>query len=134
MLDVGTGTGQLAEYVATRVGPGGRVVGIDPLPLRIDFAAKKARPNLHFAVGGAYDLAQFDDASFDVVYLNAVLHWLDEKRQPLREFARVLKAGGRIGIMAGAKGQAASWVKSGSGSCRANHSMLTQRQVVSHIP
>jgi arsenite methyltransferase len=105
VLDVGTGTGQLAEYVASRVGLKGRVVGIDPLPLRIEFAAKKARPNLHFAVGDAYDLGQFADASFDVVYLNAVLHWLNEKRQPLREFARVLQPGGRIGIMAGAKGQ-----------------------------
>lgn len=105
VLDVGTGTGQLAEYVSGRVGPAGRVVGIDPLPLRIEFAAKKAKPNLHFEIGDAYDLTNFAEASFDVVYLNAVFHWLDEKRRPLREFARVLKPGGRIGIMAGAKGQ-----------------------------
>jgi arsenite methyltransferase len=105
VLDVGTGTGQLAEYVAGRVGPAGRVVGIDPLPLRIELAEKKAKPNLHFEVGDANDLTRFTDATFDVVYLNAVFHWLEEKRRPLREFARVLKPGGRIGIMAGAKGQ-----------------------------
>ncbi|AJK47626.1 methyltransferase domain-containing protein [Burkholderia plantarii] len=105
VLDVGTGTGQLAEYVAARVGPTGSVVGIDPLPLRIEFAARKALPNLRFEIGDAYDLGQFAAASFDVVYLNAVLHWLDEKRGPLSEFARVLRPGGRLGIMAGAKGQ-----------------------------
>ena len=35
VLDVGCGTGLLAEYVAGLVGPTGSVVGIDPLPLRI---------------------------------------------------------------------------------------------------
>lgn len=36
VLDVGCGTGALARYLADRVGGNGRVVGIDPLPLRID--------------------------------------------------------------------------------------------------
>src|SRR5271156_3600041 len=44
VLDVGSGTGLVAEYVADLVGPNGSVVGIDPLPLRIALAERKSRP------------------------------------------------------------------------------------------
>ena len=98
VLDVGCGTGLLAEHIAGLVGPAGRVLGIDPLPLRIQLAEAKARANLSFRVGDAYDLGGLPDAGFDVVCLNAVFHWLPEKAGPLREFARLLRPGGRIGI------------------------------------
>ena len=93
VLDVGSGTGLLARHVADLVGPGGYVAGIDPLPLRVAIARQKARPNLHFDVGSVYDLSDFGDASFDVVYLNAVFHWLPEKLRPLQQIARVLLRG-----------------------------------------
>ncbi|HVZ37410.1 MAG TPA: methyltransferase domain-containing protein, partial [Polyangiaceae bacterium] len=57
VLDVGSGTGILAQYVADRVGPSGSVHGIDPLPLRVEIAQRKARPRLTFAVGDANDLS-----------------------------------------------------------------------------
>jgi SAM-dependent methyltransferase len=104
VLDVGCGTGLLAEHIADRVGPTGYVLGVDPLPLRIELAQAKARPNLQFKVADAYDLSAIPAADFDVVCLNAVFHWLPEKSGPLREFARVLKPGGRLGISSGAKG------------------------------
>jgi ubiquinone/menaquinone biosynthesis C-methylase UbiE len=103
VLDVGSGTGLLAEYVAGLVGPTGSVIGIDPLPLRIALAQSKGRSNLSFQVGTASDLHDFPEASFDVVYLNAVLHWLPDKLGPLREIYRVLKRGGRLGISTGSK-------------------------------
>src|SRR3954453_18924091 len=53
VLDVGSGTGLLAEHGANIVGSGGSVFGIDPLPLRIEIAKRKARSNLSFAVGDA---------------------------------------------------------------------------------
>lgn len=71
MLDVGSGTGLFAEHVAGIVGPTGPVHGVDPLPLRIEIAKKKAKPNLTFSVDDAFDLSSFPSASFDVVYLNA---------------------------------------------------------------
>ena len=86
VLDVGTGTGLLAEHVATLVGPSGSVIGIDPLPLRIEIARRKARPNLAFEVGDAYALDAFASDSFDIVYLNAVFHWLPDKATALRQF------------------------------------------------
>jgi arsenite methyltransferase len=103
VLDVGSGTGLLAEYVAGLVGPAGSVVGIDPLPLRVALARRKGRTNLSFRVGTASDLRAFPETSFDVAYLNAVLHWLPDKLGPLREIYRVLKKGGRLGISTGSK-------------------------------
>jgi arsenite methyltransferase len=103
VLDVGAGTGLLAAHVSGVVGQAGRVVAVDPLPLRIEIAKRKARPNLTFLVGDAYDLSNFSDAKFDVVYLNAVFHWFPEKKRPLSNFNRVLKRGGRLGISTGSK-------------------------------
>jgi arsenite methyltransferase len=98
VLDVGCGTGLLAEHIADVVGLKGRVLGIDPLPLRIEVAQSKARANLAFQVGDANDLGELPEAGFDVVILNAVFHWLPDKAHVLGQFARVLRRGGRIGI------------------------------------
>jgi arsenite methyltransferase len=104
VLDVGCGTGLLAQHLADLVGPPGMVLGLDPLPRRIALAKKKVRPNLSFNVGDANDLSMLAQSSFDVVVLNAVFHWLPEKTGPLRQFARVLSRGGRLGISTGPKG------------------------------
>jgi len=98
VLDVGCGTGLLAAHVAELVGPSGKVDAIDPLPLRVALAKKRAPSHLEATVGVAEDLSVFPPATFDVVYLNSVYHWLPEKLGPLREALRVLKPGGRIGI------------------------------------
>jgi arsenite methyltransferase len=103
VLDVGCGTGLLAEYVAGLAGERGSVVGIDPLGYRVEIARAKQKRNLTFAVGDAYDLSRFPSDGFDVVYLNAVFHWLPEKSEPLRNFYRVLVPGGRLGISTGSK-------------------------------
>ena len=126
VLDVGSGTGLLAEHAAGLVAPGGRVVGIDPLPLRVEIANERRsgaaelaervpRPplglherrtdNLHFEVGDANALTQFAAHSFDAVYLNAVFHWLPEKQKPLSELWRVLKPGGRLALSTGERGK-----------------------------
>ncbi len=98
VLDIGAGTGRLAEYVAVLVGPRGRVIGRDPLENRIAIAQSRASDVLTFGVGRAEDLSEFGDGQFDVVYLNSVFHWIADKSQALREVFRVLKAGGRIGL------------------------------------
>jgi arsenite methyltransferase len=98
VLDVGCGTGLLAEYVAGLVGPSGHVFAVDPLPLRIDIAQRKATSNLTFAVDDASGLKLCARESFDVIYLNAVFHWLSEKLEPLRNLHRLLKVGGKLGI------------------------------------
>jgi arsenite methyltransferase len=98
VLDIGAGTGRLAAHVAEIVGPSGRVVGIDPLPLRVEIARTKPVGNFEARVGQAENLSEFADATFDVVYLNSVFHWVAEKPRALAEMFRVLKPGGRVGL------------------------------------
>jgi arsenite methyltransferase len=98
VLDIGAGTGRLAAYVADIVGEGGRVVAIDPLPLRADMARTRAAGQFEARVGRAENLSAFCDGSFDVVYLNSVFHWVEDKPRALAEIYRVLRAGGRLGM------------------------------------
>lgn len=98
VLDVGCGTGRLSAYVASLVGPHGEVHAVDPLPHRIEVARQRARNNLHLSVASAEDLSTFPAASFDVVYLNSVFHWIEDQPAALREAKRVLKPAGRLGI------------------------------------
>jgi ubiquinone/menaquinone biosynthesis C-methylase UbiE len=94
-LDVGCGTGRLAEWVAGRIGA--NVVGVDPLADRIALARTRA-PELRFEIGRAEDLGALTDASFDAACLSAVFHWVEDKARALAELARVLCPGGRLGV------------------------------------
>ncbi len=105
VLDVGCGTGRLAASIARIVGPSGTVLGIDPLPHRIEIAQRRARPGLRFEIGGSDDLGRFADQSWDDVCLNSVFHWIERKGEALREIHRILRPGGRLGIGTGEKDQ-----------------------------
>jgi ubiquinone/menaquinone biosynthesis C-methylase UbiE len=96
ILDVGCGTGRLAHWLAERVGSTGVVAGIDPLQERIDIARSRGG-TARFEVGRAEDLGAFADASFDMVCMSSVLHWVDDKAKALAEIRRVLVPGGRLG-------------------------------------
>ena len=98
VLDIGIGTGRLAEFVASLVGSQGHVIGIDPLESRIDVARLRQSKTLTFETGQAEDLSRFGDGQFDAVYLNSVFHWIAEKDRALRAIQRVLKPGGRLGL------------------------------------
>ncbi|WP_432719704.1 methyltransferase domain-containing protein [Jeongeupia wiesaeckerbachi] len=99
LLDLGAGTGRLSELAARHhVGPTGRVVGIEPLPLRVDIARRRASPWHQAEVGRAEDLSRFAAGAFDAVILNSVYHWLPDKDAVLRQAWRVLRPGGRIAI------------------------------------
>src|SRR5262245_28727188 len=78
VLDVGCGTGRLAQWIAERVGTTGVVAGIDPLDERIAIARSRSSV-VRFEVGQAEDLGAFEDASFDLVCMSSVLHWIEDK-------------------------------------------------------
>ncbi|HKG16899.1 MAG TPA: class I SAM-dependent methyltransferase, partial [Solirubrobacteraceae bacterium] len=75
----------------------GEVVGIDSSQVQIDRATALARErglrNVAFEVGDVYQLG-FSDASFDVVFTQALLIHLGDRLAALREIRRVLKPGG----------------------------------------
>ncbi|KAI1176237.1 S-adenosyl-L-methionine-dependent methyltransferase [Nemania sp. FL0916] len=104
VLDVGCGPGDLTAQIAELVGPDGSVVGIDPSKERIDIAIdERAKSNLSFQLGIAEDLSRFPSNSFDILFVNSTLHWVQDQPTALMEFGRVLKPGGRVGI-SGASG------------------------------
>jgi ubiquinone/menaquinone biosynthesis C-methylase UbiE len=102
VLDVGCGTGTLAIEVQKRIGPTGRVFGIDPGSQQIARARyKAARRNLpiDFQIG-VIEQIPFPYQTFDVVVSTIMMHHLGDglKRQGLAEIMRVLKPGGRLVI------------------------------------
>lgn len=101
VLDVGCGPGNLTSHIADIVGDSGSVVGIDPSIERIAIAREKTTANLSFHEGIAEDLSRFSSASFDAVFVNSTLHWVQDQATAIVEFARVLKPKGRLGISGG---------------------------------
>jgi ubiquinone/menaquinone biosynthesis C-methylase UbiE len=96
VLDAGCGVGSIALDLAPTVAPG-RIVGIDADSGQIDIArrsaAEQAIDNAEFVTASVYELP-FDDASFDVVYANAVLLYVREPVRALAEMRRILRPGG----------------------------------------
>jgi len=101
VLDVGSGSGFDAFLAAVRVGPTGRVIGVDLTPEMIEraqaIAAAGGYSNVEFRLGDAERLP-VEDASVDLVISNCVLNLVPDKPKAFREIARVLKPGGRVAI------------------------------------
>ena len=98
LLDVGTGTGRIAELFAPRTG---HVTAFDKSPemLRIARARLQHLPaDKVRLVPGDFGALPFADASFDTVLFHQVLHYAQEPEAVLAEAARVTRAGGRIAI------------------------------------
>jgi len=98
VLDVATGTGDLAFAEAAAVGPEGRVVGVDACQPMLDVALRRQLGTVDFQQGDATDL-RFPDESFDVVTIGFGLRNVADRGQALREFRRVLRPGGRLMVL-----------------------------------
>lgn len=98
VLDVATGTGDLAFVEAAAVGPAGRVVGVDSCAPMLEVARGRQHGTVDFQEGDAMDL-RFPDASFDVVTIGFGLRNVADRVQALREFRRVLRPGGRLMVL-----------------------------------
>jgi demethylmenaquinone methyltransferase / 2-methoxy-6-polyprenyl-1,4-benzoquinol methylase len=98
VLDVATGTGDLAFLEKAAVGPEGQVVGVDSCAAMLEVARRRQRGAIDFQDGDAMDL-RFPDASFDVVTIGFGLRNVADRGQALREFRRVLRPGGRLMVL-----------------------------------
>src|SRR4051812_9553349 len=97
VLDVATGTGDLAVELARRVGEDGEVIGSDFSEGMLELARAKA-PGLRFEQANALDLPYGDD-SFDAAAVGFGARNFSDLPQGLREMARVVRPGGRVVIL-----------------------------------
>jgi ubiquinone/menaquinone biosynthesis C-methylase UbiE len=98
VLDVGCGLGHEVRRLAERVGPRGRVVGIDANPALISEARRRAAGAalpVAFDVGDARHLA-LPDGSFDLCRTERVLRYLDRPEAAVGEMARLARPGGSV--------------------------------------
>ena len=95
-LDVAVGTGLVAREAAGIVGAGGEVVGLDPSTGMLAEAARSLP--IRLVVGRAEQLP-FDAGSFDFVSMGYALRHLADVGAAFREFARVLRPGGRACVL-----------------------------------
>ena len=100
VLDVGTGTGIIALDVAARLGPQGKVVGIDLSDGMLATASKKAQQKglesrTEFLKMDAENLT-FEDNSFDAALSLYALRHFPNPDKSVNEIFRVLKPGASI--------------------------------------
>lgn len=101
VLDVGCGAGEVCVDLANRVGPQGRVVGVDLSETMIDASRRtvgQAGLAVELRVASAYELP-FPAGAFDAVRSERVLQHLDAPERALAEMLRVTRAGGRIVVI-----------------------------------
>lgn len=96
VLDVACGTGVLAREILNRVGPGGRVAGIDQVPGMIE-VARQIAPAVEWREGKAESLP-FSDETFDAVVSQFGLMFFSDPAQAIREMLRVLTSAGRVAV------------------------------------
>jgi arsenite methyltransferase len=101
VLDIGCGEGMIAFGALER--GAGEVVFSDVSLDLLDFCGQAAEElgvsdRCRFVEASADDLGAIADASVDVVTTRSVLIYVARKREAFREFARVLRPGGRISL------------------------------------
>jgi SAM-dependent methyltransferase len=98
VLDVATGTGEVALAAAATVGARGLVVGVDLSLGMLQVARQKGIARRIPFVGMNGQALAFRDQSFDAVVCRLALMLFPDVSQGLREFLRMLRPGGRVTV------------------------------------
>lgn len=105
VLDLGAGTGKLTTRLVER---GLAVVAVDPIPEMLELLSSSL-PDTPALLGTAEDIP-LPDNSVDAVLVAQAWHWFDESRA-VKEIARVLRPGGRLGLVWNNRDERSGWVK-----------------------
>jgi arsenite methyltransferase len=101
VIDLGSGGGFDCFLASKKVGPNGKVIGIDMTQNMIDLATinatNKGYKNVEFRLGEIEKLPVATGIA-DVIISNCVVNLSPEKEKVFQEASRVLKSGGRIAI------------------------------------
>ncbi len=100
VLDVGCGVGATPVYLAKKIGC--RVMGVDLVEKMVAQSRAWAQAEgltdlLEFKVADALDLP-FEDNTFDAVIMESVNIFFDDKMPALREYLRMTRPGGYVGM------------------------------------
>jgi arsenite methyltransferase len=99
VLDLGSGAGVDVFLAANKVGPTGRVIGVDMTEEMVDKAKSTARDygyhNVEFRLGEIEKLP-VEDKSVDAIISNCVINLSPDKSKVFQEAYRALKPGGRL--------------------------------------
>ena len=102
LVDLGCGPGFATFDLAGRVGPEGKVYGVDESEKFIDYLKQRLQSvgarNVIPVVGDAQSL-QFEDGSIDGAFARWVLCFLEEPERVIAEAARVLQPGGTLAVI-----------------------------------
>lgn len=101
VVDLGSGGGIDCFLAARRVGPEGRVIGVDMTPEMIALARRNAErtdmENVEFRLG-EIEALPVQDGTADLVISNCVINLVPDKSKAFAEALRILKPGGRISV------------------------------------
>ena len=99
VLDVACGTGVVTRLAAERVGPQGKVTGLDLNPGMLEVARSSTPESLLIEwIEGNAESMLLEDGAFDVIFCQMGLQFVPNKLAALREMRRVLAPRGRIYI------------------------------------
>ena len=105
VLDLGAGTGKLTTRLAER---GLDVVAVDPIPDMLE-VLRASLPETRALLGTAEEIP-LEDNSVDAVLVAQAWHWVDPGRA-IPEVARVLRPGGRLGLVWNTRDERLGWVR-----------------------
>jgi SAM-dependent methyltransferase len=105
VLDLGAGTGKLTTRLVER---GLDVVAVDPVPEMLEVLTASL-PQTRALLGTAEEIP-LQDNSVDAVLVAQAWHWIDPARA-IPEVARVLRPGGRLGLVWNTRDERLGWVR-----------------------